>query len=131
MSPRSQQTLTRGQVRHYVFWGSLAAFVVALAIGLAAQAQTVDDLRDGCARANPRNELLQTNTELDSQARRSAAPGLPERQQRLALYRNANKLEDALQRATIANAEVATALGAITANCEKAYPKPWPFSIFD
>jgi hypothetical protein len=111
--------------------GSLAALLIALGVGTAYQAKTVDDLRDGCERGNPQRQLLATNTKIDVASRRAALPGISDLEARKSLRNLADLGADKLAAFVAAQSEVAVAPGSVVADCKAAYPKPWPWSLGD
>lgn len=126
MSPKSQEPVTRASARTYVVLTAFLAFAAAYVLAVGQQASNVDDLRAVCDSANRQrtSELFQRES-LILNAKARAADQTTHAEGRAALARARESKRRLIHSTT------GTEPGSVVRDCDGAYRKPFPFSLFD
>ena len=119
--------MTEGHVRWYVFGGVMASFLIAYLFASGAQVNGIEDLRRACESNNRQRvvELAQQDALVANAAERAANPDTA-REGEAALAR-----AHEIRRRLIASVTDKEEPGSVRRDCEAAYDKPFPWSMFD
>lgn len=124
---RSNDPLTRGEIRAYVFGAAAIVFLIASVIALAYQTKAVDDVRTTCEATNKQrvSELGQRNDLILNARSRAANPATHE-EGKAALKRALHRRQQ-----LIASVSDPIRPGSVVRDCKAAYGKPFPFNVLE